>query len=222
MPTPDEAATATDTKPSAGAPWLSVSQAASLLGTSPRTVRRQCAAGQLPARRVGGLWQVEMNTATESDKSAIDRAAKSDTGLKVKPAKSDTSMSDNRPGRTSETDKSASDLTAHLLEEVRFLRATVEQMQRDSAEVRAALREALKQSPKQLTAGDVAASAGQSSTIDASPINRPQRDENNVAANDSPKGAKGARNRGKRESATDWSSIYGQIADELEAQEKNR
>jgi hypothetical protein len=40
-----------------------------------------------------------------------------------------------------------------LMEEVRFLRATVEQLQRDGAEVRAALRDALKSKVPQLATG---------------------------------------------------------------------
>jgi hypothetical protein len=45
------------------------------------------------------------------------------------------------------------DFHAHLIEENKFLRATVEQLQRDGAETRAALRVALKAAPKQLTEG---------------------------------------------------------------------
>ncbi len=136
--------TTTETPGETGAAFVSVAAAALALKVSARTVRRQCAAGTIPARRVGGLWQVEIESARESDKSASDRAAKSDTGLDVESDKSDKGAANNRPNRTTESDKSATDLTAHLLEEVRFLRATVEQLQRDGAEVRAALRAALK------------------------------------------------------------------------------
>jgi hypothetical protein len=45
-------------------------------------------------------------------------------------------------------------LTAHLLDENRFLRGVIEQLQRDGAETRASLREALK-APRQLTSGTV-------------------------------------------------------------------
>ncbi len=123
--------------------WLSVSEAAQLWGTSARTVRRQCKAGTLPARRVGSVWQVESDAA-KSDTSAKEHAAKSDTVASVKSAKSDIGAANNRPSRTGETDTSATDLTEHLLAEVAFLRATVEQLQRDGAETRAALRAALK------------------------------------------------------------------------------
>jgi hypothetical protein len=44
------------------------------------------------------------------------------------------------------------DLTTHLAEENRFLRGVIEQLQRDGAETRAALCEALK-APRQLTSG---------------------------------------------------------------------
>ncbi|MDH5243345.1 MAG: helix-turn-helix domain-containing protein, partial [Chloroflexota bacterium] len=37
---------------------LSPSEVARRLGTSPRTVQRWIASGQLPARRVGGRWRV--------------------------------------------------------------------------------------------------------------------------------------------------------------------
>jgi hypothetical protein len=45
------------------------------------------------------------------------------------------------------------DLTTHLAEENRFLRGVIEQLQRDGAETRAALREALKAMPKALPEG---------------------------------------------------------------------
>ncbi len=141
--------------------WLSVSEAALLWGTSARTVRRGCAAGTIPARRVGSMWQVESDAA-KSDTSANDRAAKSDTVASVKSAKSDTDAAISRPSRTSKSDKSATDLTEHLLAEVAFLRAALEQRDRDAAELRAALRAALKltagTSAPQLEAGAVAVS----------------------------------------------------------------
>jgi hypothetical protein len=133
--------------------WLSASAASLRLGTSARTVRRLCASGELCARRVGSVWQVNLDTSvgeaatqTEPDKSAKSRTVgqvghdRADTDLSVKPEKSDTNAA-----------KSDTDLTAHLLAEVAFLRATVEQLQRDGAETRAALRAALK-----LSAGESA------------------------------------------------------------------
>jgi len=38
--------------------WLSVAQAASLLGVSPGRVRQLAASGQLPARRFGRAWVI--------------------------------------------------------------------------------------------------------------------------------------------------------------------
>ena len=196
----DEAATPTVTTPSAGAAWLSVRDAAAALCISPRSVRRQCAAGALPSRRVGSVWQVQADAA-KSDKSDINGADKSDTDSNVKSDRPDTGAAKSRTSRTESADKSDTDLTAHLLKEVRFLRAALEQRDRDAAEIRAALRAALK-----LSAGEVAPQLTQGAT-DAQ-----QSARTGSASNHSHASA----------SAPDWSSIYGQIADELEAQEQNR
>jgi excisionase family DNA binding protein len=170
--------------------WLSVSEAAALLGMSARTVRRQCAAGQLPARRVGSVWQVEAD------------AAKSDTDLNVNSAKSDTNAAKSRTSRTPDAAKSDtpdSDRVAEMRAEIQFLRGVIEQLQRDGAETRAALREALKSKAPQLTQG---------SSPDA-----PQSPQNGAAGKDSRRAENGAQKPAERDGGP---VTYGSIADELE------
>jgi hypothetical protein len=87
---------------------------------------------------------------------------------------------------------------AELKTEVSFLRGLVEQRDRDGAEVRAALREALKLAPKQLEAGRSAP---------------PQRAETGAAGTNSPGDATVAPRPVKRDGAA---LSYGDIADALE------
>ena len=97
---------------------------------------------------------------------------------------------------------------AELKAEIAFLRNVVEAQQRDAVETRQALKRALDLAPKQLTTG--AAPDGQ------------QREEIAGAPNNNHADQSAPQKPVKRDGATDWNSIYGQIADELEAQEQNR
>jgi hypothetical protein len=102
--------------------WVSTSAAAAALGVSERTVLRRAAAGKLESRRETTPRGVVVVVALDS--------ADVPTGA----------------------DGADTNLTTHLAEENRFLRGVIEQLQRDGAETRAALREALK-APRQLTSG---------------------------------------------------------------------
>ncbi len=88
---------------------------------------------------------------------------------------------------------------AELKSEVAFLRGLVEQRARDGAELRAALREALKLSPRQLEAG--------------TPIEPREAPPTGAAGNDSPGDATVAQRPAKRDGAA---LSYGDIADEIE------
>lgn len=151
------------TDPKDGAQWLTTSQAATALGISPRSIRRQCEAGDLQSKRVGGAWRVAAS-AVKSDTERPSETAITDntatdaaTTSRIEAAKLDTE----RPSRTEEADETATgaatsanvEIIADLRDQVAFLRASVEQHQRSEAELRAALREALRAMPKQLTQG---------------------------------------------------------------------
>lgn len=194
--------------------WFSVNEAAQLLGTSARTIRRQCAAGQLPARRVGSVWQVEADAAKSRTRGQVghDRA---DTDLSAKSDKSDTSAAKSRTSRTPDADKSDSDRDAEtivdLRDQLRFMRGVIEQLQRDGAETRQALKRALDLAPKQLTVGEVA----------TTPTEAPQRAETGATAKETgPTASDPQQPAGARE--TDWNKAYRDIADELEGLKKLR
>ena len=113
-------------------------------------------------------------------------------------------------------------------EEISFLRSTIEQLQRDGAEVRAALRAALKlaapQSAPQLTAGDgieAGAASGASTAGDASASSEARAPNHANAGRDGPPVApdREPREQGKVTTAKQSSAApltYGDIADALE------
>lgn len=169
--------------------WLPVVVVAARLGLSERTVQRRARRGELEAREVSDeqgkrlLIRLDLPTPVHAQSGeAADILARPADKL---PSGADTS------------------LTAHLIEENRFLRATVEQHQRSEAELRAALREALKAQPKQLSQG-----------TNESARNAPQRAQTGDAGRNSqqPSGRAGIEAHGLS---------YGDIADMIE-QELNR
>ena len=201
----------TPNQPTTGATWLSTAQAGAALGISARAVQKRCAAGTLSARRVpipGGFrWEVE---ASEIEGGTREPQGGTSEPKRAEPANSDAQKAANvvrslgtMQGGTREL---GSERETELKAEITFLRGIVESDRRDMAELRAALREALKLAPKQLT-------AGQSSTTDATSINRPQRAESADLGNHSPEAAKG---RKRPQNAPKSALTYGDIADELE------
>lgn len=128
-----------------GAQWLPVATVAARLGISERTVQRRAQRGELEARAVsdeqGKRLLIRLDVPTGADKVP--------TPIHV------------QTGEAADTSRVAADklptgegttLTAHLLSENAFLRGVIEQLQRDGAEVRAALRKAL-DAPRQLEQG---------------------------------------------------------------------
>ena len=196
--------------------WLTTSQASARLDVAAKTVRRRIERGELEARksaREGGgvgwlVWirdecETDNETPIETDKGRerngqprrqIERETDNET-----PIEADKGAERNAHETDSDRD---SERVSDLRDEVKFLRGVIEQLQRDGAETRAALREALKSAPKQLTAGD-------SSAIE--PRGGPQT---SATAKDSPKSANASGRPGKaRESGA---IDYNAIADELE------
>ena len=197
----------TATPQAAGAAWLSVADAAALLGISARAVQKRADRGTLPARRVkygdAVRWEInarELDARAGAKGSQDVRLMGAKRSLDGRKADTEQAAFEREPVRamgakgSQDVRKTFAGGAAPLAEreptrreveqqeEIRFLRATVEQLQRDGAETRAALRAALKltagTSAPQLTAGtldgadvgaasgdvagDVAASAGRS------------------------------------------------------------
>jgi flagellar biosynthesis GTPase FlhF len=137
-----------DHEPSRDDEWLTVAQAAHIEGVSSRAIQRRAAAGKYQARRIetpkGEQW--EINPATLKRTPTRQRDDKADDT----DAKRDRQRDDHD---SRESGNVASQQVERLEKEVEFLRGLVEQHQRGEAELRAALREALRAMPKQLTEG---------------------------------------------------------------------
>ena len=192
--------------------WLSVADVARLEGIAARTVQRRCTAGKYTFRTLETANGPRFEIAADSLKNV---AATEPKNAATTPRQNDTFAATNAATRRDNSDQNAAtmetelrDQLAHEREQNQFLRGVIEQLQRDGAETRAALREAQKQSKPQLTQGYA-----------PEPQEGPQR---SAATKKSHADASGPQKPAGREGATDWNSIYGQIADELEAQEKNR
>ncbi len=147
--------------------WVSVSQAAAVLGKSERTVQRRCKSGALVARLVsaddGQQWQIkatELPTKSASDGATVPTGADTSADRVPPQFKHETEAADTLgatgaaivpTGAAIGTD---TDLLDHLKTENAFLRGVVESQNRDAAELRAALREGLKMSHRALNEGD--------------------------------------------------------------------
>ena len=220
MPTPNEPTTGTDDGGAAPL-WVSVAAAAAALGISSKTVWRRARAGELTARKVAGerggkVWEIALNPSGQTDRPTgqarpdterpndaqtpeIEREA---SGQTERPPSGQAAKASGQS--VSDEAGAAAQFTAHLVEENRFLRATVEQLQRDGAEVRAALREALRAMPKALPPA---------TPTDApeSPHRAPMGKDTRQAANGSGKGTE------RGESApVDWNSVYASLADAID------
>jgi hypothetical protein len=132
--------------------WLTVSQTAAALEVSERTVRRRCENGKLAARLTttdsGAAWEVSAAAVKAADAAAIT----ADTLRTRSESESDeaaaipTDTADSAPQAAAIAADSG--FLAHLQSENAFLRVAIEQHQRSEAELRAALREALRAMPK--------------------------------------------------------------------------
>lgn len=121
--------------------WVSTAAAAALLGVSERTILRRAAAGKFPSRKETTPRGLVVVVAL--DRGEVRAGADTQTTLKTPQIASEVPTG---------ADGADTRLMAHLADENRFLRGVIEQLQRDGAETRAALREALK-APRQLTSG---------------------------------------------------------------------
>ena len=162
-----------ETSPSATempAKWVSVAAAAAALGVSARAIQKRAARGTLAARKSerGGavVWEIDgrelgggMDANGRTDgRELVREPANLLPQVDANPAPNH-AQSGCEPVR--EMDANGRELgggmdtnrAAEYRAEIAFLRATIEQLQRDGAETRASLREALKAMPKQLSAG---------------------------------------------------------------------
>lgn len=155
--------------------WLSTSEAAAALRCSPRTVRRRCERGEIGARFVSGVWEVDAAAIGHADKSADSRtrpsgqtAKQSDTDLNVSAdSRTDSAANGSRTdghadtearsiGQTNDRHEMEVELRAQLAREREFsaiLKSQLEAVTQSEAQTKAALREALRAMPKQLEAG---------------------------------------------------------------------
>jgi len=193
--------------------WLSVGAAARRLELSERTIQRKAARGELLARTVSDAQGKRLLIRFEPKAPNDIPADKVPTG-----ADNLTTPSHAQNGEAADISGVAADkvptpndiaadtsFTEHLLEENRFLRGVIEQLQRDGAETRNALREALKLAPKQLAAPSPI-------QPDESAAMAPQRTRSIEARGNDPddlEGAQTGRDGGKPLS-------YGAIADMIE------
>ncbi len=150
------------------AKWVDASEAARLLGVSEKTVWRRAKAGTLEARKVargrgGFVWEIALE-ATGQASERPDKSDRTPTGqngavsfdslLKAtgQPDKSDRPTDRTKWQPTGQNEEMTARLLAQLEGENAFLRGVIEQLQRDGAETRNALKKALELTPKQLAA----------------------------------------------------------------------
>lgn len=210
--------------------WLTVSEAAAMSNLSSRTIRRRCADGDLVARFESGVWKIDGQGIGQSDTPSANRTRP--IGQSAKPSDSDLSApsanrtdghgqsaKDARPighdiGQTATTGDRREievELRAQLVREREFsavLKSQLEAVTQSEAQTKAALREALRAMPKQLTAGT------SSATGDDAARDGPGRAQSAEMGDHSPKPSKGSPGRaGASESAV---FDYNAIADKIE------
>jgi excisionase family DNA binding protein len=204
---------------------LTVEEAAQLLGVSPRTVQRRCQNGKLSAKQTQGefgeVWEIDRQTvekmagkqprqaATESGdkpRQSDDREPRQATTSGVSVAATSAAADDSSRARNADQDDAAPDFRAKYIAELEaangFLKSQIEDANRNAAELRAALRAALK-----LTAGT---SAPQLTTGTPEP---PERGQSGAAGNVPSATLEDGQRPAKRDGAA---LSYGDIADELE------
>jgi hypothetical protein len=142
-----------DREPSRDDEWLTVAQAAQIEGVSSRAIQRRAAAGKYQARRMetpkGEQWEINAATLKRSPTQQRDDKADDTDANRDR-------QRDNGDAPTRASGNVASQQVERLEKEVEFLRGLVEGHQRSEAELRAALREALRAMPKAITEGTAA------------------------------------------------------------------
>jgi hypothetical protein len=143
---------------------LTINQAAARLGISERTLRKRIARGEVKAEKepleAGGVaWRVWLDGSAPEVEPEAERKTEERTGSapEAKSPKVSEPMSGTETAPEVSEPRAGSEPEARIVErlesEVVFLRSMLEARERDAAELRAALREALKAMPKALTSG---------------------------------------------------------------------
>jgi excisionase family DNA binding protein len=138
--------------------YLTVAEVAARLGVTERTVQKRCAAGKLAASLVstpeGERWHIERANfdANDANSSRTDGANGREEFAQMNSERPEQAANFDTNARTDgrEPDANARELLNQSREEIAFLRSMLEARERDAAELRAALREALKAMPKAL------------------------------------------------------------------------
>lgn len=173
--------------------WLSVADAARLEGVSVRAVQRRCQSGKYGSRRTqtpqGEKLEVDAATLTThatprrdaGDGETQKRRDARDGGRDVGDGQSEVAPLPDTP------QSAAPDMAARYLERLEgendFLRRALEQRDRDAAELRAALREALKATPRQLEASNAAPDmASERAPVTTPPQATPEAKERSLLA----------------------------------------
>ena len=158
---------------------LTVEAAAAMLNLSARTIQRRCQRGKLQARQVEGefgeVWEIDraavetmqrqatskshdrprQSSATPTTGAVSSDAAATTTGdSNASDARAIIPLADDR--KRADRDDEGSDFRARYIAQMEaensFLKSQLEDANRNAAELRASLREALRAMPKQLTA----------------------------------------------------------------------
>jgi excisionase family DNA binding protein len=163
------------TRDTSQADFLTVAQAALILGVTARTIQRQCRAEKLPARRV----ETEFGEKWEIDRAAVERAATEATTPPRQGSDEGTTTATTAPRRVAPVSQSQAEVipaavsaisdpnaldyaaryVAQIEKENAFLKLQIEEGNRNAAELRAALRKALEAQPRALTTGTTEANA---------------------------------------------------------------
>jgi hypothetical protein len=137
--------------------WLTVAQASAALGIGERAVQKRCEAGKINARRTvtpqGARWEINPNEITRTpERTNEPDEPKTPEPANQKPETDSFAVQNHPPERTEPANEPnrTTEREAELKAEVIFLRGVVEAQNRDAAELRAALREALKISNRAL------------------------------------------------------------------------
>lgn len=202
--------------------WLTVSQAAAMLGKSERTIQRHCKSGKIMARLVttddGTEWQISPDEVTtgaaivtperEKVPPTVTTPIHAQNAAETPPMRENggsVTTGDDSSDDTSRVLDAREELVVELRDQVKFLRSALEARDRDAAELRAALREALKAMPKALTEGETSTR----SVVETSSQNAPQSPQIEPATKEARPVEKSERGPALRDLRTILKTLFG-------------
>lgn len=210
--------------------WLTVGQAAAIIGVSEKTLRKRIAGGEVAAERQklsagGWAWRVDgtrLEGATEGSNRFQPRDGKSfehdgaGSGVEVPTASNRAteahgSVTEEVPTaqmpilQALQVPDARDEMVVELRDQVKFLRAAVEQHQRSEAELRAALRTALAAMPKALPDGE----SSTRSVVNQSAENGAESSKSEPMRQQTPNTKNAAQRHAAREMRPLWKVILG-------------